>query len=311
MNMIATITRRVGPVLAAALLALASSPAVASPPRAEIIVLPGATSAEGIATGRGGTFYAGDLYRGDIFRGDLRRGTARLFIDAPEGRGASGLKADVRHGLLFVAGGANGEAYVYDTVSGQTLASYRFAPAGVVSYVNDVALTPDGAWFTDSFRAELYFVPVDRSGHPGAFRSLELFGPAGDTSAAFNLNGIEATPGGRTLIVAHYGNGTLATVDPDTGASATITGVSVPGGRNPAPGPPALGRPGLPEPRLGAAPQRSDLSSGAVEDMITSELFHVPTTVALHGDQLAVVNSHFDTGVPPTADQYEIVLIHR
>ena len=50
----------------------------------EVIVLPGASPAEGIAAGRGATFYAGDLLRGDIFRGDLVRGTAELFIEVPE-----------------------------------------------------------------------------------------------------------------------------------------------------------------------------------------------------------------------------------
>ena len=46
----------------------------AAKPFPGLIVLPGATSAEGIATGIGSTFYAGDLFAGDIFRGDLRGG---------------------------------------------------------------------------------------------------------------------------------------------------------------------------------------------------------------------------------------------
>ena len=49
------------------LLAALAAPAAATRP-AEAIVLPGATSAEGIAAGRGATFYAGDLFAGDIFR---------------------------------------------------------------------------------------------------------------------------------------------------------------------------------------------------------------------------------------------------
>jgi hypothetical protein len=49
------------------LLATLAAPAAATRP-AEAIVLPGATSAEGIAAGRGATFCAGDLFAGDIFR---------------------------------------------------------------------------------------------------------------------------------------------------------------------------------------------------------------------------------------------------
>ncbi len=45
---------------------------------------------------------------------------------------------------------------------------------------------------------------------------------------AFNLNGITASPDGETLIVAHTGDGALDTVNPTTGASATITGANVP-----------------------------------------------------------------------------------
>ena len=126
----------------------------------------GATSAEGIAAGRGATFYAGDLFAGDIFRGNIRRGTAELFIDAPAGRMAVGMAADLRHDLLFVAGGFTGQGYVYDLGTGATVASYQFAtpPATVI---NDVAVTRRGAWFTDSVQGQLYFVPVSRAGVPG------------------------------------------------------------------------------------------------------------------------------------------------
>jgi hypothetical protein len=51
------------------------------------------------------------------------------------------------------------------------------------------------------------------------------------------------------------------------------------------------------------------LTSGVVEKVITSDLFQVPATAARFGSRLAVVNAKFDTGLPPTADQYEIVLV--
>jgi len=53
-----------------------------------------------------------------------------------------------------------------------------------------------------------------------------------------------------------------------------------------------------------------DLASGVVEEVITSDLFQTPTTAARFGSRLAVVNAKFDTGIPPTADQYEVVLVH-
>jgi hypothetical protein len=165
------------PLLLLALVAALAAPAAAAP-AAEVIVLPGATSAEGIAAGRGATFYAGDLFAGDIFRGNVQRGTAELFIDAPAGRMAAGMKVDVAHHLLFVAGGFTGQVYIYDTATGATVASYQFGTPDS-SLINDVALTKDGAWFTDSFHAQLYFVPVSRAGVPApTFRTLALSGPA-------------------------------------------------------------------------------------------------------------------------------------
>jgi sugar lactone lactonase YvrE len=304
---VARVTRAVLPLLVLTLVAAVAVPAAASRP-AEIIVLPGATSAEGIAAGRGATFYAGDLFAGDIFRGNIRRGTAELFIDAPAGRQAVGMAADLAHGLLFVAGGFTGQGYVYDLDTGATVASYQFAtpPATVI---NDVAVTRRGAWFTDSAQAQLYFVPVSRAGVPGhTFRTLALSGPAADTSGEFNLNGIQATTNGKTLIVAHSANGQLYTVDPRTGASATITGVSVPQ----VDGIVLQGR------RLWAVQNTNQvtrirlsrhLRSGVVEEVITSDLFQTPSTATRFGRRLAVVNAKFDTGIPPTAKQYEVVLV--
>ena len=282
---------------------LVIGPTVSASPFADEIVLPGATSAEGIATGAGSTFYAGDLFAGDIFSGDLRSGEVELFIDAPAGRMALGLKADVSHDLLFVAGGPTGDGYVYDLSTGASLAVYDL---GI--FINDVVVTKDGAWFTDTAQARLYFVPIGPTGELGAAVTLNVTGPAADTTFDFNFNGITATANGQTLIVAHSGLGSLFTVDPTSGASALIEGVAVPsvdgilleGGRlyavqnflN----------------QVAVVDLSSDLSSGEVEAVITNSNFQVPTTVARQGNRLAVVNAKFDTGFPPTATSYEVVV---
>jgi sugar lactone lactonase YvrE len=294
------------PLLLLVLVAALAVPAASARPT-ELIVLPGASSAEGIAAGRGATFYAGDLFRGDIFRGDLQRGTAELFIDVPEGRMALGMAADLAHELLFVAGGFTGQGYVYDARTGATLATYQFA-SPPATLINDVTVTQAGAWFTDSFQAKLYFVPVSGAGILGQFSTLTLSGPAADTSGDVNLNGIQATANGKTLIVAHSTNGQLYTVDPATGASATIAGVSV-----------AVDGIVLRGNRLWAVEPFNnqvtevrlspDLSSGVVEEVITSDLFQTPSTAALFGSRLAVVNAKFDTGFPPTAERYEVVVV--
>ena len=103
--------------IAALLLSTTAGRAAAAPPFPHTITLPGASSAEGIATAGGPTFYAGDLFGGDIFRGDLGTGAVSKFITAPAGRNALGIRIDEDNGLLFVAGGFTGQAYVYDPES--------------------------------------------------------------------------------------------------------------------------------------------------------------------------------------------------
>jgi sugar lactone lactonase YvrE len=293
------------PLLALALLTATALPAAASRP--QMIVLPGAASAEGIAVGRGTTFFAGDLVRGDIFRGDLRRGKAEMFIDNPDGRMAVGMAVLTHHNLLFVAGGQTGQAYVYDTNTGATLATYQLGDPAT-SVINDVTVTSRGAWFTDSRQAKLYFVPVSPAGALGKFRALSVTGPAAVTPGQFNLNGIQATPGGGSLVVAHSGTGMLYTVDAATGASAVIDGVSVP----------TVDGLVLSGQWLWAVQAKNQISlirlsprldSGVVQKVITSDLLQSPSTAALHGDRLAVINGKFDTGFPPTADQYEAVIL--
>lgn len=300
------VTRIAAAVLTFAVTGLATAPATAAPP--SVIVLPGATSAEGIAAGEGSTFYAGDLFLGDIYRGDVERGTAELFIDAPDGRQATGMKVAAKHDLLFVAGGTTGQAYVYDLRDGDTEAVYQLGPEGS-TLINDVALTGAGAWFTDSVQPVLYFIPLDGYGDLGAAVTLPLSGPAADTGGEFNLNGIAATTGGRWLLVAHSGNGEIYRVDPADGTSTVIAGVSVPN----VDGIVLRGRQlwavqnfdnQISRFRLG-----SDFTSATAQGVITSELFQTPSTAALFGRTLAVVNAKFDTGFPPTADQYEVVLV--
>ena len=269
-----------------------------------VITLPGATGAEGIAAGEGSTFFAGDRLNGNIFRGDLRDGTARKFITVPAGRAALGMKVDRRHDLLFVAGGGTGQAYLYDLKSRKTEATYQLAAPGT-SFINDVTLTSRGAWFTNSQAGELYFVPVDGDGEPGTARTLTLTGPAGTVDQGFNLNGIAAVDE-HTLIVSHTSRGVLYTVNTRTGASAQIGGVSVPNVDG------ILFKDGTVwavqnmDNQISRVRLDRHLDSGEVRQVITSPDFDIPTTAALFGDTLAVVNAKFTT---PDASSFEVVRV--
>jgi hypothetical protein len=289
-----------------ALAGLLGGSVVVSPPAGAAafpssVPLPTDFQPEGIAVGPGSTFYAGSLTTGDIYRGDLRTGAGSVFVDAPPGRAALGLKVDQARHLLVVAGGFTGAVYVYDTRTGAGLAELQLTPPGT-GLLNDVVITRTAAYVTDSFRPVLYVVPISAQGQLGTPRTLALTGAATFLDpAAPNLNGIDATADGRTLVVGHAALGQLFTIDPRTGASSAIdvTGLV----------------PGTPDGlllqgkslwvvenfantlvRVTLSP---DLTRGTITATVTSPLFHVPTTVARHGDRLALVNGRFDLGLPP------------
>ncbi|ELT45569.1 hypothetical protein G205_03701 [Arthrobacter nitrophenolicus] len=271
-------------------------------PRDSVIVLDGATSAEGIAAGRGTTFYAGELESGDIFKGDIRDSKATRFIDAPAGRQAVGMKFDAGTNLLFVAGGQTGKAFVYNTGTKEAVGEFTLAPG----FINDVTLTRDGAWFTNSARGELYRLQVSREGELEGLETVPLKGPAAELPGPFNLNGITSVQGDRVLIVAHSAKQALFTVDPDTGQSALIDTGALPN----VDGIIARGKTVWVVQnflnQVSRVKLNHDLSSGEVRDVITSDSFQIPTTAALFGNTLAVVNAKFDE---PAADLHEVVLV--
>jgi hypothetical protein len=286
------------PLLSLAVIALLVVPASAAP-RPSSIPIPVDFQPEGIAVGEGNTFYVGSLLDGDIYRGDLRSGAGSLFVDVA-GRVSAGMRVDEARDWLVVAGGPTGHAWVYDTQDGSTVADLVLGPEGE-TFSNDVAIRRNALYFTDTFAPLIYRVPILADGSFGTTQPITVTGPAAATGG-FGLNGIDSTHRG-WLIVNHTDLGILALVDPTTGESRLI----------PLTGPPLVpgtldglqleGRTAWVVQNFANSVARvrlsPDLTSGEVVDVITSDLFRVPTTVARHGSRLALVNGRFDLGFPP------------
>ncbi|HEY5978464.1 MAG TPA: superoxide dismutase [Microlunatus sp.] len=270
----------------------------------EVISLPDGFQPEGITIdqrGRDrGTAYFGSRADGDLYAADLRTGKGRVISQGP-GTASVGLKTD-SEGLLYVSGGAAGNARVVDVRSGDVLATYQLTDNP--SFVNDVVLTRDTAWFTDSQQAQLYAVPLARHGRPApaaAVRTVPLSGDWRQTEG-FNANGIALAPDGRSLLVVQSSTGLLFRVDRRTGAA---TQVDLGGARL------TNGDGLLVEGRTLYAVQnrlnqvaviRLDRSgrSGRLVSTVTDADFDVPTTIAAYGKSLWLPNARFTTPPTPT-----------
>jgi hypothetical protein len=270
------------------------------------INLPNGWQPEGIAIGTGNTFYVGSIPTGRVWRGDLRTGQGSVLVP-DRGRQAIGVDVDQRH-RLFVAGGPTGDGYVYDARTGADIAQYDFTSVG--SFVNDVVVTKRAAWFTDSVRQFLYKVPIGRNGQLGAAQSIPLTGDI-VYQAGFNVNGIDATPNGKKLIIVQTNTGKLFKVNLSGVAhQITLGGAIVPGDGILLHGKKLYAVVRSPEDGVVVIRLRPNLLSGTVVRTITSSDLDDPTTIDEHGSRLYAVNARFST--PPGPDvEYWITQLRR
>lgn len=305
------------PVLVLLLLSILSFMTMGSTPVKpfpELIPLPDGFQPEGIATGNGTTFFVGSIPTGAIYRGDYRTGEGEILVPAQSGRQAIGLDFDSRTGLLFVAGGPTGYTFVYDTDTGDEEASIQLTTS-TTTFINDVVVTNDAAYFTDSSRAVIYRVPLEKDGqlpNPVVVEEIPLVGDFQFVPGQFNTNGIDATPNGKTLIIVNSTLGTLYTVDPYTGEAILIDlgGDTVSRGDGILLQGKTLYVVQNFFNQIAVVELDAHLTSGSIEQTITSPHFRIPTTIARFGDSLYAVNARFDTS--PTADtEYEVVQVPR
>ena len=260
----------------------------------DTIALPDDFAPEGIATGRGHSFFAGSLAGAGIVRGDYRTGETEPLVT--EGGPFVGMKVDAGN-RLWVAGGPAGNGYVFDAGTGDLLSERQLAPLGEPTFINDVAVTADAAWFTDSFRGVIYRVDLDDA----EITEVDLTALAPAEANVFRLNGIDATPNGKALIAVNSTAGELYRIDASTldvstidlgGQTAHGDGILLAGRtlyvvRN--------------QDHVAVIDLAPDLSAGTVVDELTGDL-DVPTTLARFGSALYVVNARFGTtDEPPIA----------
>jgi DNA-binding beta-propeller fold protein YncE len=295
-------------------LALASATLVATSsgaakPFPQVIQLPQGFQPEGIEVGKGTTFYVGSRVTGAIFRGNLRTGTGAILVPGGAGRTATGIELDPQS-RLWVAGAATGDAYVFNARTGSLIRTYDFA--GGDTFINDVVVTKNAAYFTDSRKALLYKVPIGVGGTLGASETIMLGSPF-VLGAGFNLNGIDAASNGKTLIAVQSHNGKLFRIDAATAAVREITlagGESVPNGDGILLTGKTLYVVQNTNNRVAVIALASNFASGRVVTRLSDPDFSVPTTIDDHGRRLFAVNARFGVANPGTAS-YQLVQLRK
>jgi sugar lactone lactonase YvrE len=268
------------------------------------IALPNGWLPEGIAIGALPFAFFGSRADGDLYRVNLITGNGSVFSQGP-GTPSVGLKIDLL-GRLFVAGGPGGDGRVVSAITGQILASYAFATAP--TFVNDVVLTPQAAWFTDTQRAFLYKVPFGRFGRLPSQSDVEAVPFPPGTGA----NGIARTPDGDALLVIQSSTGLLFRFDPATGAATQVDlgGTLLPNGDGLLLDGRTLFVVQNRLNRVAVVELNKAGTSGEVTQHLTDPRFDVPTTVAAFGNRLYLPNARFTT--PPTPDTtYNAVAIPK
>ncbi|MFJ6660806.1 SMP-30/gluconolactonase/LRE family protein [Streptomyces sp. NPDC091377] len=292
-----------GTTLAAVTALTAAGPAAAAPratPRTATggpawpteFPLPNGFLPEGITIGSRPYAYMGSRANGAIYRTDLRTGEGGILHAGAQGTAAIGLKLS-SDGLLYVAGGASGTARVVDARTGEARTTHTLTTA-TPTFINDVILTPDRAWFTDSRNPVLHGVP--RAGRPGTTRTLPLTGDWTQLPDVNNANGVVTTPDGKGLIVVQSTPGALYHVSLRTGSATRLTLVGADSVVN---GDGLVRRGGtlyVVQNRLNRITAWTlDLprARATLHRTLTDPRFDVPTTAAHHAGRLYLVNARF------------------
>jgi hypothetical protein len=283
----------------------------------DAIRLPPGFESEGIELGNGhdfylsGTSWSGTLASaGAVYKGNLCTGEGEIIAEAT-GKPLVGLSFDARTNRLYGASGdpgAFGGIYtnrgvnIYDGTSGQLIEEVMFGDGSVT---NDILVTKNAVYVTDSVNPTLFKIPLDDNGQrSGDWETVDMNGFVMDRSGVgFNANGLVGDFDGTDLVVVNSNTGVLYHVATD---SENATPIDIQGDEQvffDGDGLYMEGRtlyvlqngvlPKVFPAKIAVLELSEDLTQGTFVRNIVSDSFAVPTTIRGFGDSIYAINTHF------------------
>jgi hypothetical protein len=295
------VRRTIPALIVGLLLGVVAVPAAAQDDTVDRIDLPNGWRPEGITTD-GQSLYVGSLGDGAIWVVDpVNDPEGRLFASGENGLVTVGVEASPDGATIWAAGGRTGVNRAYDVATGLPT---TWTQEDGFGFHNDLAASDDGVYLTDSFVPRLLWMPPPVDGQANNWQPIRYSGDLVYKDGAFNVNGIAAAPGG--LIVIQSDPGALFRVDPDSGETFAIDSgdVELSGGdgleldgnilyvvRNSAD-------------VVTVLELDEDLANATLITELRHDDLDTPTTAALIGDDLWVVNARFGATAGPDTEYW-------
>jgi hypothetical protein len=185
---------------------------------------------------------------------------------------------------------------IYSGSTGELIEEVIF---GDGSLTNDVLVTKNAVYVTDSINPSLFKVPLDDNGQrSGDWEKIEMNGfVMGSAGLGFNANGLVGDFDGQHLVVVNINTGVLYKVDTATGDSVPV---AIQGEQELFKDGDGLYMDGRTlyimqnfQNKIAVVQLSSDLTQGTFVKDIVSEAFAVPTTITGYGDSIYAINTHF------------------
>jgi hypothetical protein len=276
------------------------------------------TYPEGIARQQGTPFfYVGSTSDGTIYRGDVHQSATKMFLPGgKDGRtSAAGMKTD-RAGRLIIAGGATGKVFVYDTRTRALL--HVFNTGRTDTFLNDVALAPNGdAYISDSIHPTLWHITAAELKSKQVQQPLrvgvDLTNSPMVYDDGFNGNGLVVTGDGRYVLLADYNDYAFYRVDLrthqvvpiDLGDAKDISGDGLLLRGNTLTAVTELDHP---EGQISVLKLSHDYTKATLVRTVHGHGMHSPSTAAVDGCDLLIVNFQFQIADPKLP--FNVVRVH-